>query len=96
MPRAQTHRHTPPPTILPARAFRQYLVARQEDAWFIQFDGESFGPYNSEREALLFAIDAAHKLGEKGEDTQVLRRDETGETRAAWTCGRDAYPPKQP
>src|SRR6476660_9558811 len=56
----------------------RYLVMRQEDVWFITFNGEEFGPYRSEREAMLFATDAAHKLGELGEDTQVFRVDENG------------------
>jgi len=30
----------------------RYLVMRQEDVWFITFNGEEFGPYRSEREAL--------------------------------------------
>jgi hypothetical protein len=61
--------------------------------WFIKFDGEEYGPYKSEREALLFAIDAAHKLGEQGEEAQVLLLDEAGETHPAWTSGQDSYPP---
>ncbi len=72
--------------------FREYLVTRQRGAWFIEFDGEQFGPYNTEREALLFAIDAAHNLGDKGELTRVLSRDEAGEVTAVWTCGHDPYP----
>jgi hypothetical protein len=71
----------------------RYLVVRQEDVWFIKFDGEEYGPYQSEREAMLFAIDAAHKLGEQGEETQVLQVQESGEARPAWTHGLDAYPP---
>ena len=71
----------------------RYLVVRQEDVWFIKFDGEEFGPYQSEREAMLFAVEAAHKLGEQGEDTQVLRLDENGEMNPVWTYGLDAYPP---
>jgi hypothetical protein len=72
----------------------RYLVVRQEDVWFIKFDGEEFGPYQSEREAMLFAIDAAHKLGKQGDDTQVLQLDENGEARPVWTYGLDPYPPK--
>ena len=70
-----------------------YLVMRREDVWFIAFNGEEFGPYRSEREALLFAIDAAHRLGENGEETQVLRVDESGDASPVWTYGLDAYPP---
>jgi hypothetical protein len=71
----------------------RYLVMRQEDVWFITFNGEEFGPYQSEREAMLFAIDAAQKLGESGEETQVLRVDENGDASPAWTYGLDSYPP---
>jgi hypothetical protein len=72
----------------------RYLVVRQEDVWFIHFDGEQYGSYKTEREAMLFAIEAAHKLGEQGEETQVLMLDENGEARPAWTFGRDAFPPR--
>jgi hypothetical protein len=71
-----------------------YWVERQEDAWFIRFDGEDYGPYNSEREALLFAVDAAKKLGEQGEETQVLVTDENGDVLPAWTFGQDPYAPR--
>ena len=71
----------------------RYLVMRQEDVWFITFNGEEFGPYRSEREAMLFATDAAHKLGELGEETQVFRVDENGAAAPVWTYGLDPYPP---
>ena len=80
--------------IVPGLARACYLVVRQEGVWFIKFDGEEFGPYQSEREAMLFAVDAAQKLGEQGDETQVLRLEEDGEVRPAWTYGLDPYPPK--
>jgi len=72
----------------------RYLVVRQEDVWFIKFAGEEFGPYISEREAMLFAVDAAQRLGAKGEDTEVLRVDESGDPQLAWSYGLDPYPPR--
>ena len=72
---------------------RPYFVVRRQDRWFIAFGDEEFGPYQSEREALLFAIDAAHGLGEKGEETQVLQLDERDGTQPVWTSGIDSYPP---
>ena len=72
----------------------RYLVVRQRDVWFIHFSGEEYGPYQSEREVMLFAIEAAHKLGEQGEETQVFRLDENGEARPAWTFGQDPFPPR--
>src|SRR5215467_11419783 len=94
MPRPQLHDDTLAPAFASGRPRTRYLVVRQDDVWFIKFDGEEYGPYNSEREAMLFAVDAAHKLGEQGEETQVLRLEEDGELRPAWTYGLDAYPPK--
>jgi hypothetical protein len=101
MPRTHMHdpseTHDPPDAaaVVPAALHTNYLVERREDAWFIAFSGEEFGPYKTEREALLFAIDAAYKLGETGEDTQVLLVDESGDARPAWTYGQDPYPPRQ-
>ena len=71
----------------------RYLVVRQGDVWFIKFEGEEFGPYQSEREAMLFAVDAARQFGEHGEGTVVLRLDETGQATPVWTYGLDPYPP---
>ena len=93
MPRPLAHDRLPRAALVPGTARKPYLVMRREDVWFIVFHGEEFGPYQSEREALLFAIDAAHKLGEQGEDTQVLRADETGTAIPVWTFGLDSYPP---
>jgi hypothetical protein len=93
MPRPLMHDSVPLAAVAPGPERTCYLVKRREDAWFIVFGGEEFGPYQSEREGLLFAIDAAHKLGEKGEETQVLRADENGDASPVWTYGLDPYPP---
>lgn len=72
-----------------------YWVKRQEDVWFIRFDGADYGPYKSESEAMLFAVDAANKLGEQGEATQVLVMDDGGFGQPVWTYGLDSYPPRR-
>ena len=95
MARPDIHHDTLAPALLPGTPHRRYLVVRQEDIWFIKFDGEKYGPYKTEREAILFAIDAANKFGEQGEETQVLQVDENGEARLLWTYGHDPYPPRQ-
>ena len=79
--------------ILETTQRRPYFVLRRQDRWFIAFGDEEFGPYQTEREALLFAIDAAHGLGEKGEATQVLALGARGSTQPVWTYGIDPYPP---
>lgn len=56
-------------------AVAQYFVERltaHSDVWMIKFDDEEYGPYKSQFEAVLFAIDAAEKLNEHGEKGQVV------------------------
>jgi hypothetical protein len=54
-----------------ARYFVERLKARN-DAWMIKFDDEEYGPYKSQSEAVVFAIEAAEKLNEHGEKAQVV------------------------
>src|SRR5262249_6858855 len=76
MPRPRPHDATLATAFLSGQQrTRRYFVVRRQDVWFIRFDGEEFGPYETEREAMLFAIDAAHKLGAQGEATEVLLMD---------------------
>ena len=42
---------------------------------------------------MLFAIDAAQKLGPQDEPTEVLVMGEAGEANPAWTFGQPPYPP---
>jgi hypothetical protein len=95
MTRPHNHHDAQALAFVPEATLRRYFVSHREDGWFIAFDGEEFGPYKTEREAKLFAIDAAHKLGEHGEGTQVLLVDEDGDAQPAWTSGQDPYPPRQ-
>lgn len=71
----------------------RYFIVQNDDQWLIKFQDEEFGPYQSQTEAMLFAVDAAHKLGEHGENADVCVMGENGAFRPEWTYGRDAYPP---
>ena len=71
----------------------RYFIVRQQDAWVIKFDDEEYGPYKTQAEAMLFAIDAAQLLGEHGDNAEVCLMGENGHFRPEWTYGRDAYPP---
>jgi hypothetical protein len=88
MPRPRLHRDTPAPAVVSGHPYTRYHVVRQEDSWFIKFDGEEYGPYKTDREAMLFAIGAAQKLGERGEETQVLLTDENRNPLKVWTFGQ--------
>ena len=87
MPRT-LHQDTLAPALVPGRPRTRYVVVRHEDVWLIKFEGEEFGPYKSEREAILFATDAAQKLGEQDEPTEVLLLDESGEAKPVWVYGQ--------
>jgi hypothetical protein len=93
MARPQLHDRSSVQPVFPSSR-KLYWIERQEDVWFIRFGGAEYGPYKSEREALLFAVDAAKKLGEQGDETQVLVMDEYGDVRPVWTFGQDSYPPR--
>src|SRR5260370_3523557 len=93
MPRPRLHKDTLAPAVIPGHPHTRYIVVRQDDVWFIKFDGDEYGPYETEGEAMLFAIDAAHDLGEWGEDAQVLVMDEQGNPLAARTPRKEPYPP---
>jgi hypothetical protein len=82
---ARTRIHIPVP-----RA--RYVIVHDGRAWMIKFDGEEYGPYMSEREALLFAIEAAYKLGQHGEEAEVLVAEAAGMIRPVWTYGQDRFP----
>ena len=94
MPRPFLFHQSASPAAVLQRPRTCYIVVRQQDVWFIRFEGEEYGPYRTEREARLFAIDAAHMLAEQGEDTEVLTLDESGELRPIWTVGHDPDPPR--
>jgi hypothetical protein len=91
MPRPQLSNESQARSVVSSHPYTRYLVVRDEDLWFIKFDDEEYGPYNTEREAMLFAIDAAQKLGEQGEETQVLLMADNGKALAVWTHGQHPY-----
>jgi hypothetical protein len=82
------------PSFIEPEPRARYTLVRREDVWFILFGGAEFGPYKSAREAKLFAIDAAYRLGEQGKSSEVLESDEAGMIAPVWVYGRDAYPPR--
>jgi len=72
----------------------RYFIVPSRDEWMIQYGDQEYGPYKSQNEALLFAIDAAQGLGEHGETAEVCLMGENGHFRPEWVSGRDAYPPR--
>jgi hypothetical protein len=72
----------------------RYFIVQDRDDWLIRFDGEDFGPYKSQNEALIFAIDAAQKLGAYGENAEVCLMGENGRFWPEWVAGHDRHQPR--
>jgi hypothetical protein len=70
----------------------RYFLVQHDDQWLIKFNDEEYGPYKSKAEAMLFAIDAAQKLGEHGDNAQVVLMGEDGHFHPEWTYGLDRHP----
>jgi hypothetical protein len=60
----------------------RYFLVQRDDDWMIKFADEEFGPYKSKAEAMLFAVEAARKLGAEAE---VCLMGENGFFTAEWT-----------
>ena len=63
----------------------RYFLIQRDDDWMIKFADEEFGPYKSKAEAMLFAIEAARKLSERGTETEVCLLSEDGFFTAEWS-----------
>jgi hypothetical protein len=70
----------------------RYFIVQHDDRWTIKFNDEEYGPYKTKDEAMLFAIDAAQKLGEFGDNAEVVLMGEDGHFHTEWSYGREAVP----
>jgi hypothetical protein len=71
----------------------QYIVVLHQGSWKISHNGNHYGPYNTQREAIKSAVEAAHQAGRQGHDAQVLVQGTDNKFRTEWTYGNDPYPP---
>jgi hypothetical protein len=69
----------------------RYFIVRDEihDEWMIKYGNDEYGPYKTQDEAKLFAIDAAQKLGAYGENAEVCLMGENGHFHTEWVAARD-------
>ena len=73
---------------------RHFLV-QTAHGWKIRYADAEYGPYVTRQEALMFAVDAAQRLGEeRGQNAEVCLLGEDGHFRSEWMFGRDTYPPR--
>jgi hypothetical protein len=67
----------------------RYFIVQEDDEWLIKFKDEEYGPYQTHAEAMLFAVDAAQKLGNRGETAEVCVVGENGHFRPEWVYGQN-------
>jgi hypothetical protein len=72
----------------------RYFIVHDQDEWLIKYGDQDYGPYKSQNEAMVFAIDAARKLGDHGERVEVCLMGENGHFHTEWISGRDANSPQ--
>lgn len=70
-----------------------YFVVRDERQWKISFDGEQYGPYTTQKDAIQAAVDAARKAGQIGNDAQVVVQGMNNKFCAAWPHDNAPNPP---
>ncbi len=68
----------------------RYFIVQDGGGWLIKYNDEEYGPYRTEDEARLFAIDAAKKLAERGEKAAVYVMGINGRLRREWVGGQTA------
>ena len=66
----------------------RYFIVQDRDQWQIKYRDQEFGPYKSLDEAMLFAVDAAQKLGSYGEAAEVCLMGENGHFHREWPSER--------
>ncbi len=71
----------------------RYYVVIHSGEWKINYEGKHYGPYETQKGAIRAAVDAAHKVGARGGDAQVLVQGMSNQWRTEWTYGHDPYPP---
>ncbi len=69
-----------------------YFIVQSGDEWKIRFGDETFGPYRSRDEALLFAIDAAKEIGAPDSEARVLVEEVKDRFLTHWRSGAARRP----
>jgi hypothetical protein len=70
----------------------QFVVLEADGLWKIRHDGVSYGPYRTQRAAILAAIDAADRIPRSAYKPRVVLPSRLRDNfYVEWTCG-DPYP----
>ena len=71
-----------------------YYVVPHDREWKIRRGDNHYGPYNSKREAIDHAVDAAREAGQAHRDgSRVMVQVEDNRFRTEWTYSDARHPP---
>jgi hypothetical protein len=59
------------------------------DEWLIKYGDEEYGPYKTQNEAMVFAVDAAQQLDAHGKSAEVCLMGENGHFHVEWMAERN-------
>jgi hypothetical protein len=70
-------------------AHLKYLIAGDRGQWNIQCNGQTLGPYQTEKQAISNAIEVAFLNSMRGHEVEVLTQGLLGELKLVCAYGRD-------
>ena len=71
-------------------AHLQYLIVGDQGQWKISHNGQVFGNFQTEEQAISCAVEAAFSSSMNGHKAEVLTRDKLGELKVVCLYGRDS------
>jgi hypothetical protein len=69
----------------------RYYIVGDNDVWMVKPHGGESSAATNREEAVVFAIDAAQKLGARGECAHVCVLDDHGRFQPRWSYHRDNH-----
>jgi hypothetical protein len=76
-------------------AHLKYLIVYAQGQWKINHNGQLYGSYQTEKQAVSSAIEAAFSDSMRGHKVEVLTQDRLGELKAVCSYGRDSHPARR-
>jgi hypothetical protein len=74
----------------------QYVVVREQDLWWIRYQGRNFAGTRVFAAALRDAVEAAREAGLQGFDASVFVEFASGYRRLVWSYGEEPCPLERP
>ena len=66
-----------------------FYVVNRDGRWAVRHNGQLAGPFVTQQAAINEAVEAAHRAGDNGADSDVVVESTDGRFRTEWTYGDD-------